>query len=80
MAQAVSKTKKLREMAPDLHISADGGVNDCNAAELVEAGANVLVAGGGIFKADDKCAAINSLTACVGSQSGIGSPTLSPPY
>jgi ribulose-phosphate 3-epimerase len=66
MTQAVSKIKKLREMAPDLHISVDGGVNESNAAELVGAGANVLVVGGGIFKAGDKCAAINALKACVG--------------
>lgn len=66
MKQAVSKIRKLREMAPGLHISVDGGVNEDNAAELIKAGANVLVAGGGVFKANDKQAAINALKACAG--------------
>lgn len=67
MKQAVAKIKQLRMMAPGLHISVDGGVSEKNAAELIDAGANVLVAGGGVFKSDDKRAAINSLKACAGS-------------
>jgi pentose-5-phosphate-3-epimerase len=35
-----------------------------NAESLIEAGANVLVAGGGIFTADDKRAAIRTLQEC----------------
>lgn len=64
MKQAVAKIKELRKIAPGLHISVDGGVNEKNAAELINAGANVLVAGGGVFKTDDKKAAIDSLKAC----------------
>jgi ribulose-phosphate 3-epimerase len=67
MKQAVAKIKQLRMMAPGLHISVDGGVSEKNAAELIEAGANVLVAGGGVFKSGDKRAAINLLKACAGS-------------
>jgi len=63
MKQAVSKIKQLREVAPHLHISVDGGVSEKNAAELIAAGANVLVAGGGVFKATDKRAAISALKA-----------------
>ena len=51
-------------MKPDLHISVDGGVNIDNAPELIKAGANVLVAGGGIFKAYDKNDAIRALKDC----------------
>ena len=58
---AIDKIKKLRELKPDLHISVDGGVNEKNAPELIAAGANVLVAGGGVFKASDKAFAINAL-------------------
>jgi ribulose-phosphate 3-epimerase len=58
---AIGKIKTLRALKPDLHISVDGGVNEKNAAELIAAGANVLVAGGGVFKADDKRSAISSL-------------------
>lgn len=61
MKQAIEKIKALRSLKPDLHISVDGGVNDANAPELIQAGANVLVAGGGIFKAEDKRAAIAAL-------------------
>lgn len=63
MKQAVEKIKQLRALKPGLHISVDGGVNQENAAELVAAGANVLVAGGGVFKAQDMAEAIRSLQA-----------------
>lgn len=66
--QAMSKITQLRKLKPDLHISVDGGVNEKNAAGLIAAGANVLVAGGGIFKANDKKAAIDSLKACSSTQ------------
>ena len=58
---AVEKVKALRELRPDLHISVDGGVNEKIAPELLRAGANVLVAGGAIFKADDKKAVVAEL-------------------
>mmetsp|Transcript_42931 Transcript_42931/g.63184 ORF Transcript_42931/g.63184 Transcript_42931/m.63184 type:complete len:111 (-) Transcript_42931:89-421(-) len=61
MEVALMKIQKLREMYPDLHISVDGGVSSKNAAELINAGANVLVAGGSIFTSEDKRAAIDVL-------------------
>lgn len=64
LKQAIEKIRQLRQMKPDLFISVDGGVNLDNAPALIEAGANVLVAGGGIFKADDKEAAIRALKTC----------------
>ena len=64
MTQAKDKIRQLRALKPDLHISVDGGVNEKNAAELMAAGANVLVAGGGVFKANDKAVAIDALKAC----------------
>ena len=45
----LDKVRKLREMAPDMNIEVDGGVNKDNAAELVRAGANILVAGTAVF-------------------------------
>ena len=45
----LDKVRKLREMAPDMNIEVDGGVNEDNAAELVRAGANILVAGTAVF-------------------------------
>lgn len=72
METAIDKIKKLREMKPDLHISVDGGVSEKNAPALVAAGANVLIAGGGVFKATDKAAFINDLKSCVFTLSNTG--------
>ena len=46
---------------PTPHIEVDGGVNKANAPELIAAGANVLVAGGSVFSADDPAVAIKEL-------------------
>jgi ribulose-phosphate 3-epimerase len=43
---------------PDLYIEVDGGVDESNAAKLVDAGANVLVAGNSVFSAPDPSAAV----------------------
>ena len=48
----LDKIRKLREMAPNIDIEVDGGVNKDNVAELVKAGANVLVAGTAVFVGD----------------------------
>jgi len=59
------KVKKLRKMIDeqqlDTLIEIDGGVTDKNAARLIEAGANVLVAGSYIFNATDPIATIAHL-------------------
>lgn len=60
---ALENVKKVREYAlsngkNDLAIEIDGGVTCDNAAAIRGAGANVLVAGSAVFKADDKAAAI----------------------
>ena len=46
---------------PDCLIEADGGITSENAHLLIEAGANVLVAGSSVFKAESYEEAINSL-------------------
>lgn len=46
--------KKLQEKNPDVLIEVDGGVNLENAASLLEAGADVLVAGTAVFKGNKK--------------------------
>jgi ribulose-phosphate 3-epimerase len=74
MKQAITKIEQIRRMHPDLHISVDGGVSEKNAAALILAGANVLVAGGEVFKVDDKAAAIDALKACVGVTAYSGRP------
>ncbi|ASU33982.1 ribulose-phosphate 3-epimerase [Mucilaginibacter xinganensis] len=60
--------KKLRDIKalarrynPELYIEVDGGVDSSNAEKLVEAGANVLVAGNSVFSAPDPTVAIANL-------------------
>lgn len=59
------KIQKLREMSkvknPNLIIEIDGGVGTQNAALLIQAGANVLVAGNAVFAAADAKAMISDL-------------------
>lgn len=63
--QTYQKVRKLRAMAEaqntPLHIQIDGGVNSQNAPKLVEAGADVLVAGSFVFRSDDPIATIAGL-------------------
>ncbi len=63
---ALDKIKKAREYAvnigrPELDIEIDGGVTMQNAAQIREAGANVLVAGSAVFGAEDMAEAIAAL-------------------
>lgn len=61
------KTKRLKEIITrneaSTLIEIDGGVTDQNAAKLVEAGADVLVAGSYVFKAQDQIGTIKDLRA-----------------
>lgn len=60
-----AKIKELRELSAGvndgLYIEVDGGVDITNAAKLLDAGANVLVAGSSIFAAADPMAAVREL-------------------
>ena len=63
--RTIPKVQQLKEMcavrnlAP--HIEIDGGVGLQNAEKLLQAGANVLVAGSSVFKAEDPPKAIRQL-------------------
>ncbi|TCV10238.1 ribulose-phosphate 3-epimerase [Sphingobacterium alimentarium] len=63
--QTYTKIKELRAMAAginaDLLIEIDGGVTSGNATQLLEAGADVLVAGSFVFTAEDPLATIAAL-------------------
>jgi ribulose-phosphate 3-epimerase len=63
--QTLSKISRLRKMAdelrPNLLIEIDGGVNMINAKSIVEAGANVFVAGNTVFSAIYPAVAIKQL-------------------
>ncbi|MEB3272163.1 MAG: ribulose-phosphate 3-epimerase [Prochlorothrix sp.] len=61
----VPKIKKLREMCDargvDPWIEVDGGLKANNTWQVLEAGANAIVAGSAVFKADDYAAAIEGI-------------------
>ena len=63
----IEKIKQLRKMIDDkglnIHIEIDGGVTLENAASIVEAGADVLIAGSTVFKSLDPIATIAELKA-----------------
>lgn len=59
------KIRKLRQMCNDMglttDIQVDGGIDETNIREIVEAGANVIVAGSSIYRANDTKAMIDLL-------------------
>lgn len=63
--QTLNKIKKLREMIDernlDCHIEIDGGVGLQNAEVILQAGADVLVAGSSVFNAENPHQAIKGL-------------------
>lgn len=63
--QTYNKIKELRQLAAgvndNLLIEIDGGVTSANAAQLLEAGADVLVAGSFVFTAEDPIATVQAL-------------------
>lgn len=61
MPEVLSKISLLRQAAPSLHISVDGGINGETGRLVKEAGADMLVAGSYVFGTADPAAAIASL-------------------
>ncbi|WP_040628180.1 ribulose-phosphate 3-epimerase [Mucilaginibacter paludis] len=62
----IADLKKLCALRnPELYIEIDGGVDAGNAAQLINTGANVLVAGNAVFSANDPSAAVATLKSIV---------------
>jgi ribulose-phosphate 3-epimerase len=60
--QKIKTLKRMSaELNPSLYIEIDGGVYEGNAGKLLDAGANVFVAGNSVFSAPDQMAAIRNL-------------------
>jgi ribulose-phosphate 3-epimerase len=57
-------SEMIRSINPAIHLEVDGGIDDLTAPLVVEAGANVLVAGNFIFRSKDIPAAVHTLRAC----------------
>lgn len=58
ISDCVDKIRYIREKSPSLDIEVDGGINLENLDSVLEAGANIIVAGSSVFSADnvtDKC-------------------------
>ena len=57
--------QEIIRLGLDVMLEVDGGVTEENAAEIVGAGVDILVAGSTVFKASDPSVAINSLRNCL---------------
>ena len=63
--ESVVKVRRLRQMIIDrglnTRIEIDGGIDEHNAATVVDAGAEILVAGSAVFGKDDPAAAVRAM-------------------
>ncbi|GMK43126.1 ribulose-phosphate 3-epimerase [Paenibacillus glycanilyticus] len=64
--ESLNKLRQLRKTLNErglghVHVQVDGGINSVTAKQVVEAGANVLVAGNAVFGERDRAAAIAAL-------------------
>jgi ribulose-phosphate 3-epimerase len=68
MPEALGRIERLRAvLPPEKHVQVDGGVGHDNVPRLREAGADLLVAGTSIFRADDIAQAYRELAALTSS-------------
>lgn len=64
---STAKVAAARAFLPDeVALEIDGGVGEANAAEVVRAGANLLVAGSSVYGGEDPAARFRSLSATAG--------------
>ena len=56
-----SLSAEIKRQGLSIPIQVDGGVSASNASALVEAGAEILVAGSAVFKAEDPAAVIAAM-------------------
>lgn len=65
IANSLRKCKQVRALAAERHcnpiLEIDGGVSTANAADICNAGANLLVAGSAIYNQEDRVAAIAAI-------------------
>jgi ribulose-phosphate 3-epimerase len=66
---SVNKLERMREMLPDrVALEVDGGVHEGTVGDVVQAGANLLVTGSGVFKSSDPAAAYAAIVAAAGAR------------
>jgi ribulose-phosphate 3-epimerase len=67
--EMVEKVRQVRGMVgPDINVAVDGGIGPETAPRVVEAGANILIAGSYIFGSEDYSCAINALRQSCGQE------------
>ena len=64
--EMLRKVKNIRDMIGERDLEVDGGIDTNTAPLVIEAGANVLVAGAYVFRSDSYLEAIDSLRRCDG--------------
>ena len=69
MSPMMAKVAALRKLEPNLNIQVDGGLNSETAIEAGAAGANMIVAGSSVFKADDIPGVIRTMREALNSHS-----------
>lgn len=57
----LDKVRKVKEHHPDAEVAWDGGINERNAKQLIDAGVDILNVGGFIQKSEDPLASFNQL-------------------
>lgn len=62
----LDKVREVHQIRPDIEIAWDGGINDQNAKQLVQGGADVLNVGSFIHQAEDPSAAYAKLKSVIG--------------
>ena len=58
---AIDRVKEYREKYPDKLIEVDGGVSTSNSEKLIQAGADILVAGSAVFNSEDPIQTIKQM-------------------
>ncbi len=74
MPEMLEKIRLVRAMIGDRDLEVDGGINESTAADVYDAGANVLVAGNYIFSSDSYLDAIESIRHVAEHATGAGEP------
>ncbi|MGD0273461.1 MAG: ribulose-phosphate 3-epimerase [Gaiellaceae bacterium] len=66
MPEAIDRIRELRELLPaHVHVQVDGGIGPDNIRQVFEAGANLFVAGAGIFGREDVVRAYRRLVSAL---------------
>ena len=64
LPHSLQKIATARQLFPDVIIEVDGGISEQNAKQVVDAGANMLVAGSAVFKSSNVAKTIANLKNC----------------